>query len=127
LNVAIALGYLHSNKIIYRDLKPENILMDEDGYLLITDFGFAKIIEPNEATHSSCGTPEYLAPEILRRQGYAFEVDWWCLGILTYELMFGRPPYQEKNNDIQKMFMRILLDEPQFPSSFPLLAKDFIC
>ena len=67
LNVAIALGYLHKNKIVYRDLKPENILMDEDGYLLITDFGFAKIIETNEVTYSSCGTPEYLAPEILKK------------------------------------------------------------
>lgn len=65
LTTAIALGHLHSKKIIYRDLKPENILMDEDGYICLTDFGLAKILEQNEQAYSFCGTPEYLAPEIL--------------------------------------------------------------
>jgi serum/glucocorticoid-regulated kinase 2 len=65
LTIALALGHLHSKKIIYRDLKPENILMDEDGYVCLTDFGLAKILEENEMAFSFCGTPEYLAPEIL--------------------------------------------------------------
>ena len=93
LTVAIGLGHLHSKKIIYRDLKPENILMDEDGYICLTDFGLAKILDGNEQAYSFCGTPEYLAPEILEEKGHAFPVDWWALGILTYEMIVGFPPF----------------------------------
>jgi serine/threonine protein kinase len=93
ITVAIALGHLHSKKIIYRDLKPENILLDESGYVCLTDFGLAKILEQNEQAYSFCGTPEYLAPEILEENGHAFPVDWWALGILTYEMIVGFPPF----------------------------------
>ena len=93
LTVALALGHLHKQKIIYRDLKPENILMGEDGYICLTDFGLAKILEANEQAYSFCGTPEYLAPEILEEKGHAFPVDWWALGILTYEMIVGFPPF----------------------------------
>jgi protein kinase A len=74
--------YLHGKNIVYRDLKPENILIGTDGYLKLTDFGFAKSIE--NRTFTLCGTPEYLAPEILQNQGHGKPVDWWTLGVLIY-------------------------------------------
>ena len=79
--------YLHDKNIIYRDLKPENILIDEDGYLKLTDFGFAKVCETR--TYTLCGTPEYLAPEIIMGHGHNHGVDWWALGILLYEMISG--------------------------------------
>ena len=93
IQVALGLGHLHSKKIVYRDLKPENILMDEDGYICLTDFGIAKVLKDDEQTTSFLGSPDYLAPEILNRKGHSFPVDWWTLGILTYEMMIGGPPY----------------------------------
>jgi len=93
IQVAMALGYLHTQHIIYRDLKPENILMDEDGYICLTDFGLAKVLEGNSQAFSFCGTPDYLAPEILVERGHSFPVDWWALGILTYEMIVGFPPF----------------------------------
>ena len=74
-----------------RDLKPENLLIAADGYLKLTDFGFAKYIEGR--TYTLCGTPEYLAPEILLNKGHGKPVDWWCLGILTYEMLAGKLSY----------------------------------
>jgi serum/glucocorticoid-regulated kinase 2 len=91
--VAMAIGHLHNKSIIYRDLKPENILLDEDGYICLTDFGLAKILNENSQAFSFCGTPEYLAPEILNEKGHRFPVDWWALGILTYEMIVGFPPF----------------------------------
>ena len=75
-------------KSTFRDLKPENILISLDGYLKLTDFGFAKYIEGR--TYTLCGTPEYLAPEILLNKGHGKPVDWWCLGILIYEMLAGK-------------------------------------
>lgn len=92
--IALALGYLHDSKIIYRDLKPENILINTDGYIMLADFGLAKITanstsEPN----SFCGTPEYLSPEMIVGSGHDFTTDWWALGILIYEMIIGIPPF----------------------------------
>jgi serine/threonine protein kinase len=82
--VTLAFEYLHSKNIVYRDLKPENLLIDNAGHIRITDFGFAKNI-PENITWTLCGTPDYLAPEIIQSRGYGKAVDWWALGVLIYE------------------------------------------
>jgi serine/threonine protein kinase len=92
------LGYLHDSKIIYRDLKPENILLNKDGYIMLADFGLAKIVaDATNEPNSFCGTPEYLSPEMIVGSGHDFTVDWWALGILIYEMIIGIPPFYNQN------------------------------
>lgn len=86
--LVIALGYMHNNKVIHRDLKPENVLLREDGYIVLADFGLAKVLDSdNDYAKTYCGTSEYMAPEIIKGQKQSFTVDWWTLGILVYELI----------------------------------------
>lgn len=89
--IILALEFLHTRKIIYRDLKPENVVLDAHGYIKLTDFGLAKenIGEDSGCTQTFCGTPEYLAPEIIRGDKYGKGVDLWCMGILLYEMLYG--------------------------------------
>ena len=97
--VALALGHLHLKNILYRDLKPENILFNEDGYILLADFGLAKMTaSKKDQTNSFCGTPEYLSPEMIIGNGHDHTVDWWTLGILLYELLVGITPFFHRNN-----------------------------
>lgn len=85
--VLLAIAYLHSKNIIYRDLKPENLLLDAHGHIKITDFGFAKIVP--DITWTLCGTPDYLAPEIIQTKGYSKAADYWAFGVLIYEMLAG--------------------------------------
>ncbi|KAL7749777.1 hypothetical protein RI367_004653 [Sorochytrium milnesiophthora] len=124
--ITSALAFLHSKDIIYRDLKPENILLDREGHVALTDFGLAKegILESGGKTSTFCGTPEYLAPEILRKQPYGMAVDWWCLGSVVYEMLVGLPPFYSAN--AQELFNRILNDKLKFPAQVGLNSRRFI-
>ena len=88
-------------------LKPENIIVDKNGFIRLTDFGLSKILEEDdEKTKTICGTPEYLAPEIIKKLGHRMEVDWWCLGCLIYEMTTGFPPFRNENR--MKLFEEII-------------------
>jgi len=95
--IILALAHLHKSKIIYRDLKPENILLDDDGYICLADFGLARFLEEDKKAMSFCGTPEYMAPEIIIGEGHNRSADWWSLGVLLYEMMVGVPPFYHQN------------------------------
>lgn len=111
--IALALGELHSTKVIYRDMKPENILLDVDGYIALADYGLAKMLEEKQTTKTFCGTPEYIAPEIISGVGHNKQVDWWGLGILLYEMMIGISPFHHKNQHV--LYQYIQTKEVIFP------------
>merc|ERR1719373_30196 len=112
--VTSAIAYLHSLRIIYRDLKPENLLLDVDGHCKVTDFGLSKEgIEDNISARTMCGTPEYLAPEILDRRGHGRAVDWYSVGALAYEMITGLPPFYTR--DRKKLFERIRSGVLKYP------------
>ncbi|KAJ3282268.1 camp-dependent protein kinase catalytic subunit [Rhizoclosmatium sp. JEL0117] len=119
--VCAAFEYLHARHIVYRDLKPENLLIDAKGNIKITDFGFAKIIKDDQ-TWTLCGTPDYLAPEIIKAKGYGKSVDWWALGILIYEMIAGFPPFSDDDNI--RLFEKITACKLRFPEGFDKKAKD---
>nr|XP_027233637.1 serine/threonine-protein kinase Sgk1-like [Penaeus vannamei] len=106
--ICCALTYMHTKGIVYRDLKPENILLDTAGHIVLTDFGLCKegLLHSSSKTSTFCGTPEYLAPEILKKQPYSRAVDWWTLGAVLYEMLYGLPPFYSR--DTHAMYTAIL-------------------
>ncbi len=123
--IILALECLHQHSIVYRDLKPENILLDADGHIRLTDFGLSKqIVAENQLTHTFCGTPEYLAPEMISGEGYNQVVDWWSLGTLLYEMLTGLPPFFSTNTSV--MYEKIMNAELKFPSHVSPEAKDLL-
>ncbi|SMR54933.1 unnamed protein product [Zymoseptoria tritici ST99CH_3D1] len=122
-----ALECLHGFGVIYRDLKPENILVDYVGHIALCDFGLCKLdMKDEDKTNTFCGTPEYLAPELLHGQGYTKAVDWWTLGVLLYEMLTGLPPFYDENTN--EMYRKILSEPLHFPGPevVPPAARDLL-
>jgi len=121
-----SLSHLHHRHISYRDLKPENVLIDNDGYCQLIDLGFAKIVM--DKTYTLCGTPEYLAPEIILSKGHDKGVDYWAFGVLIYEMLVGRSPFYSHGTDQVSLFKRIVQVKYSFPQDAGLheAAKDLI-
>ncbi|CAD8205925.1 unnamed protein product [Paramecium octaurelia] len=121
--ICLGMKHLHDRSIIYRDIKPENILIDFDGHVRIADFGLSKQLD-QEIAYSFCGSPEYMAPEMLLKQGHNLQLDLYCLGALLYELITGLPPFYSRNTD--EIYQRILnqkLSYPQHVQMSPLLKE----
>ena len=120
--ILLALEHIHGSGYVYRDLKPENILIDSRGDIKIADFGFCKADKGK--TFTVCGTPEYLAPEIIKSEGHNRCADWWAFGILVYEMLVGYPPFFDHNP--YRIYKKVVQGEYQVPEPLDCAAKDLI-
>ena len=118
--VLLAFGHIHSKQIAYRDLKPENLVLDAEGYIKIVDFGLAKVVDGK--TWTLCGTPDYLAPEIILNEGHDKAVDYWALGVLIYEMVAGMPPFYA--DDPMEVYEKILSATMMIPQHFSKNLSD---
>ncbi|KAI1779277.1 Pkinase-domain-containing protein [Hypoxylon cercidicola] len=122
--IVLVLEYLHDDQggVAYRDLKPENLLLDGEGHVKLVDFGFAKRLGSRDSrpveTYTLCGTPEYLAPEVIQNKGHTIAVDWWALGILIYEFLTGYPPFWHQNPI--EIYKQIIEKPVLFPADPPV-------
>uniref|UniRef100_A0A8C9ETM0 Protein kinase cGMP-dependent 2 n=1 Tax=Pavo cristatus TaxID=9049 RepID=A0A8C9ETM0_PAVCR len=124
--VTEALEYLHHIGIVYRDLKPENLILDAEGYIKLVDFGFAKKIGSGQKTWTFCGTPEYVAPEVILSKGHDFSVDFWSLGILVYELLTGSPPFSGADQMTTYNLILKGIEKLDFPRTITRRPEDLI-
>ncbi len=123
--IVLALEYLHGKDVVFRDLKPENCVLDGEGHIRLTDFGLSKEgVTDTVQTRNMCGTPEYLAPEILEKQPHGKAVDWYTLGALCYEMLTGLPPFYTK--DREKLFERIRKAELPYPGYLSPEARSLL-
>lgn len=124
--IVLALEHLHMMNVIYRDLKPENVLLDHNGNIRLTDFGLSKenVDAVDRGAHSFCGTPEYLAPEVLSRSGHGRAVDWWSLGALLFEMLTGLPPFYSRDRNV--LFEKIQKGDLEYPAFLSANAKDIL-
>ncbi|XP_009583822.1 PREDICTED: protein kinase C theta type-like [Fulmarus glacialis] len=123
--IICGLQFLHSKGIIYRDLKLDNVLLDNEGHIKIADFGMCKENMFGDAkTSTFCGTPDYIAPEILLGQKYNTSVDWWSFGVLLYEMLIGQSPFH--GQDEEELFQSIRMDNPFYPRWLDKDAKDIL-
>jgi len=124
--IVLGLEYLHNSGVLYRDLKPENLLLTEDGHICMTDFGISKegLVSDNDRTATFCGTPEYLAPEVLEGNGYGKGVDWWSFGTLMYEMLTGLPPFYSQ--DVQQMYQKIMTAKLNIPKTMSDEARGLL-
>jgi serine/threonine protein kinase len=121
----LALEDLHKRDIIFRDLKPDNLVFDHEGHCMITDFGLSRGgINMSDSAMSFCGSPAYLAPEMLRRQGHGKAVDWYLIGVLLYEMLIGIPPYYSNNKDV--LYQNIQYGTLQMPKYVSTEARSLI-
>lgn len=126
--ILLGLRYIHSKNIIHRDIKPENLVLDDSGYVHITDFGIAKYKVKNNSNETS-GTPGYMSPEVLRGQNHSFSVDFFAVGVIAYEFMFGRRPYVGKSRkEIKEQVMakQVQIKAEELPEGWSLESADFI-
>jgi serine/threonine protein kinase len=122
LQLTSALAYLHDAQIIHRDLKLGNIFLDSNMRVKVGDFGLAtKLAYPEEKKRTVCGTPNYIAPEILQHSGHSFEVDIWSTGIIIYTLLVGKPPYE--STDVKATYQRIIENQYSFPPT-PTISSE---
>ncbi|KAI5284605.1 serine/threonine protein kinase, AGC [Ascosphaera aggregata] len=123
--IVLIFAYLHNtHTIAYRDLKPENLLLSPSGHIKLVDFGFAKQLGNSRETYTLCGTPEYLAPEIILNTGHGCAADWWALGILIYEFLVGQPPFYDRCP--MTLYDIICAGKIKFPESIDPVAKNLI-